>query len=131
MKKILILLSVIFVLSCAPPEGEEHQYCYRNGTCDGSLICLDGRCEYSDCGYGEVEYNGECVSECTGCSYENCSYEINKCNANQSCVNLSWCIADCYTESCVRSCVYSYPYGANDLLDYLECVEADCYYECY
>ena len=93
-----------------------------------SILCLT---LFACCPCGESMYQGECVPICAKCTAINCEYEIKVCQNNPSCMDLAICIDYCYSQSCVQMCAFTYPHGVNDLLDYLECSQDNCYYECY
>ena len=86
-----------------------------------SILLILGFVLFSCCPRGESMYQGECVPDCFKCTAINCDHEINVCQNNKSCMHLALCIDSCYTQSCLQMCIYSYPYAARDLLDYLEC----------
>ncbi|MFH1529505.1 MAG: hypothetical protein ABIK09_02095 [Pseudomonadota bacterium] len=82
------------------------------------------------CSSGDVCDAGECVSECGVCMETECAYEASACNSNWECPSLMQCLSGCGSDSCMESCIYSYYGGADDLIDLLECVDAECSWEC-
>ena len=67
---------------------------------------------------------------CEQCADDKCGYEMDRCNSSSSCVSLANCIVDCYSDSCVDSCIHKHISGAQKLIDLLECMDDHCKYKC-
>jgi hypothetical protein len=56
-----------------------------------------------------------------------CAAETETCYNNSDCVDLSYCVFDCGSDqSCVDECAGQYPYGTNDLVGILNCLDDNC-----
>jgi hypothetical protein len=86
------------------------------------------------CGDGDDDNCGPVPSSCSSiaddacgtCIGSCCCSEVTTCAASSACMDLLECIVGCTTDSCIESCLTTYPSGETPLLNYLECVDAKC-----
>lgn len=70
---------------------------------------------------------------CDECINTQCGDECMACVGNDDCMELLYCLSDCYDDACQQECLASHPGGVNDLLAFLGydgCLANNCANEC-
>lgn len=80
----------------------------------------------------EIDPTADAETPCGRCLDSNCSNELTVCGNNLDCVALLSCLSDCDAsdDSCQQACADTYADGIDNLLDVLDCTEANCSADC-
>lgn len=81
-------------------------------------------------GFGGGGSGGTGGSDCTNCMQTQCGSQLSACQANSSCMSIIQCAANCTDQTCLDSCVSSYPSGASAFNAFYGCISEMCYIEC-
>jgi hypothetical protein len=84
----------------------------KDGGLPGALLCTP---EASD-------------DSCDTCGKTSCCAEYSACGAE--CQALSLCVADCFDDTCVQSCLNAHPTGTDAVLAIADCLDTECTDEC-
>ncbi len=121
-------------LSCAEPcdasscySACDDQYPSAGAAFESFSSCLAGSCK-TQCGTtcGDIT----ATDSCSICMTGSCCDQIEACAGNASCLNLSECIANCSTETCVDTCISNNPAGATLFTNLYLCTYESCASSC-
>jgi hypothetical protein len=90
-------------------------------SCTAAQTCSSGVCTGS---------TASCVSCKTNAKAGACSSQSSNCELDANCSNLSFCVAQCTTASCVTTCNSNYPSGVSRFAALKSCWDTQCASAC-
>jgi hypothetical protein len=92
--------------------------------------CMDAYCSYA-CG-GSSECGLTTTSPaCDQCMNAKCNTECVDAVSHPEFIDWLMCAQNCNDDACFDSCSAQYPTGAALLYELMDCLDGQCYYECY
>ncbi|HSO39712.1 MAG TPA: hypothetical protein VLT33_44605, partial [Labilithrix sp.] len=90
-------------------------------TCTGTQTCNSGVCTGS---------TTSCISCKTNAKAGVCSSQSSSCELDVNCSNLSFCVSQCTTATCVSTCNSNYPSGVSKFAPLKSCWDTQCAASC-
>lgn len=125
-------------------ETTSFQGCTSSGQTLCEDVCVDLKSDIENCGVcGKICGStqtcnlGTCTgstASCTSCKSNAkagvCSSQSQQCELDVNCSNLSYCVSQCTTASCVSSCNSSYSLGVTKFAPLKSCWDTQCASSC-
>jgi hypothetical protein len=125
-------------------ESTSFQGCTGTGQTLCQDMCVDLNFDNTNCGMcgraclsGQTCSSGSCTGSTTGCvscktnaKAGVCSSQSSSCELDVNCSNLSFCVSQCTTASCVSNCNSTYSLGVTKFQPLKSCWDSQCASAC-
>jgi len=125
-------------------ETTSFQGCTGSGQTLCDDVCVDLKFDVENCGAcgkvctsAQTCNSGTCTGSTTSCiscksnaKVGACSSQSQQCELDVNCSNLSYCVSQCTTASCVSSCNSTYSLGVTKFAPLKSCWDTQCASSC-